>query len=87
MVRCLEFYKNNGFDFFEALYTELEKTNWCKSITMDEVTSLPSRELINLEPGSWINGTFDTWVGNTQKTRAWELLFLTKKIMNIIKHH
>ncbi len=74
-----EFYKNNGFDFFEALYTALEQTSWCKSITMDEVTSLPSRELTNLEPGSWINATFDTWVGNAQKTRAWELLFLTKK--------
>ena len=46
---------------------------------MDEVKKLPSRELINLAPGSWINGSFDTWVGESEKTRAWELLFLTKK--------
>ncbi|ADN08522.1 glycoside hydrolase family 57 protein [Sulfurimonas autotrophica] len=74
-----EFYKNNGFDFFEALYSALEKASWCKTLTMDEVKDLPFRELINLAPGSWINGSFDTWVGEYEKTRAWELLFLTKK--------
>ncbi len=74
-----EFYKNNGFDFFEALYASLEKASWCKTLTTDEVKSLPSRELINLEPGSWINGSFDTWVGEYEKRRAWELLFLAKK--------
>ncbi len=74
-----EFYKNNGFDFFESLYSALEKASWCKTLTMDEVKSLPFRELINLVPGSWINGSFDTWVGESEKTRAWELLFLTKK--------
>jgi len=74
-----EFYKNNGFDFFEALYGELDRSLWCKTVTIDEVKELPSRELINLAPGSWISGSFDTWVGEDEKTRAWELLFLTKK--------
>lgn len=74
-----EFYKHNGFDFFASLYGALEQASWCKTLTMDEVKKLPSRELINLAPGSWINGTFDTWVGESEKTRAWELLFLTKK--------
>jgi len=74
-----EFYKHNGFDFFASLYGMLEKTSWCKTLTIDEVKNLPSRELVNLAPGSWINGSFDTWVGEYEKTRAWELLFLTKK--------
>ena len=74
-----EFYKHNGFDFFASLYGALEKASWCKTLTMDEVKSLPSRELINLAPGSWINGSFDTWVGEYEKTRAWELLFLAKQ--------
>jgi alpha-amylase/alpha-mannosidase (GH57 family) len=74
-----EFYKNNGYDFFDALYKQIEESDDCHTLTMDEVKQLPSRELIRLEPGSWINGCFDTWVGNTEKTRAWELLFLTKK--------
>jgi len=74
-----EFYKHNGFDFFVSLYSALEKASWCKTVTIDEVKSLPFRELIDLAPGSWINGSFDTWVGESEKTRAWELLFLTKK--------
>jgi len=74
-----EFYKHNGFDFFASLYGALEKASWCKTITMEEVKSLPSRELVNLAPGSWINGSFDTWVGEYEKTRAWEFLFLAKK--------
>ncbi|UCN00807.1 glycoside hydrolase [Sulfurimonas sp. SWIR-19] len=74
-----EFYKNNGFDFFEALYTSLEKASWCTTLTTDEVKSLPSRKLSKLAPGSWINASFDTWVGEYEKTRAWELLFLAKK--------
>jgi len=74
-----EFYENNGFDFFELLYGEINQSSWCKTLTVDEVKELPSRELINLEPGSWINGSFDTWVGESEKTKAWELLFSTRK--------
>jgi alpha-amylase/alpha-mannosidase (GH57 family) len=74
-----EFYKNNGLDFFDALYKGLNDSSWCKTVMMDEVNKMASRELINLAPGSWINGNFDTWVGESEKTRAWELLFLTKR--------
>jgi alpha-amylase/alpha-mannosidase (GH57 family) len=31
-------------------------------------------ELARLHPGSWINGTFSTWIGHPEKTSAWELL-------------
>jgi UDPglucose--hexose-1-phosphate uridylyltransferase len=30
--------------------------------------------LDRLHPGSWINSTFATWIGNPEKTRAWEIL-------------
>ena len=74
-----EFYKNNGFDFFEALYKNLQTQSWCTTSTMDEITSIHAKSLENLEAGSWINGSFDTWVGEKQKTKAWELLFTAKK--------
>lgn len=75
-----EFYENNGFDFFTALYERLEKTPWCKTATMDEMAkrTLP-RELETLKPGSWIHGTFDTWSGHPQKNRAWELIYQTRR--------
>lgn len=74
-----EFYKNNGFDFFDALYSKLNSLAWCNTLTMDEVYKLDRVELSNLAPGSWINGEFNTWVGHSEKTRAWELIYLTKK--------
>ncbi len=74
-----EFFDNNGFDFFNALYTDLKYCAWCKTIHMGDVVNQPSRQLPYLAPGSWIHGSFNTWVGHSEKTRAWELIFLTKR--------
>lgn len=75
-----EFFENNGFDFFTALYTRLEQTPWCRSVTMDEVADHNDAvALSRLAPGSWIHGTFDTWAGHREKNRAWELIYQTKR--------
>ena len=79
-----EFFENNGFDFFNALYSDLKYCSWCKTLHMEEILKEPSRELTYLAPGSWIDGSFNTWVGHSEKTRAWELLFITKRDY---KHH
>ncbi len=73
-----EFYKNNAFDFFEALYGALERADWCRTVTMAEAAKGESVALKRLHPGSWIGGNFDTWVGHPQKNAAWELLYQTK---------
>lgn len=74
-----EFFKNNGFDFFNALYSDFRSCSWCQTVHMDDVLKLPSKELTYIAPGSWIHGSFNTWVGHSEKTRAWELIFLTKR--------
>ncbi len=75
-----EFYPNNGLDFFTTLYEELKATPWCTTVTMDEVANKNnSTALEHLVAGSWIHGTFDTWVGESEKNRAWELIFNTKR--------
>lgn len=79
-----EFYEHNGFYFFDSLYKNLKDSSWCETLTMDEVIGLPAKELPYLAVGSWINGNFDTWVGHKEKTRAWELLYLTKRAY---EHH
>ncbi len=76
-----EFYKNNGYDFFEELYTQLEKLDWCKTVTFDEVlnlTDVEKQSLKHIEPGSWICGNFDVWIGKKEKNRAWDILSLAK---------
>ncbi len=74
-----EFFPNNGFDFFNALYSELKSCLWCETTHMNEILQKPAPELKYIAPGSWIHGSFDTWVGHSEKTRAWELIFLTKR--------
>lgn len=73
-----EFYHNNAFEFFEELYRKLAHTSWCTTVTMDELSAAHEKELSRLHPGSWIFGTFDTWVGHPEKNAAWELIYQTK---------
>ena len=74
-----EFYKNNGFNFLMQLYSKLEKSKNIELLRYDDLLQEPKQKLNTIYPGSWINGNFDTWVGNKEKNRAWELLFKTKE--------
>ncbi len=74
-----EFYDNNAFDFFDALYTNLGSTPWLKTLHMQDVYGLDKKRLNRLAAGSWIHGEFNTWVGHKEKTRGWELIFVTKR--------
>ncbi len=77
-----EFYQNNGFEFFNALYERIEKAPWCQAITVPEAfeqEQLHPRSLQSLQPGSWIYGSLSTWMGHAEKNRAWELLAMTKE--------
>jgi len=74
-----EFFDNNAYDFFTELYGHFASTSWCKTVTMDETTTLKNRaNLKKLSAGSWIHGNFDTWSGHSEKNRAWELIYQTK---------
>lgn len=75
-----EFFENNAYDFFNALYQRFSTTPWCHTITMDEVSQLKNAGMLKqLSPGSWIHGNFDTWSGHSEKNRAWELIYQTKR--------
>ncbi len=75
-----EFYENNAYDFFTTLYQRLERTPWCKTMTMDEASKLKNTgTLQTLSPGSWIHGDFSTWSGHPEKNRAWELIYQTRR--------
>ncbi len=75
-----EFFENNAYDFFTALYGKFMQTSWCKTLTMDEVSRLPDPgKLEKLAPGSWIHGNFDTWSGHSEKNRAWEMIYQTRR--------
>ncbi len=72
-----EYYKNNGWDFLNLFYKRL--TDEFELVTFDEASEMDAVELSDVEPGSWIFGNFNTWVGNEEKNLAWELLFQARK--------
>jgi len=75
-----EFFDNNAFDFFDALYSKLASSSACGTLTMDEVAQQGGKgALQTLAPGSWIHGNFDTWSGHREKNLAWELIYQTRR--------
>ncbi len=76
-----EHYPQNGLPFLEKLYSRLAVHG---TLSFDEAAKKRAKKLTHLAPGSWIYGDFNTWVGDEEKNRAWELLFQTKRD---ISHH
>ena len=76
-----EYFPHNAFDFFDRLYRRLSKLEWCETATMSgcmECENIPEFSLYSLEPGSWIGGNFNIWIGHPEKNRAWELIYRTR---------
>jgi alpha-amylase/alpha-mannosidase (GH57 family) len=68
-------YPEGGARFLLTLARELEQSTQLRLVTLaercDEETPQP---LPHLHPGSWIGGTFATWIGHEEKNRGWEIL-------------
>src|SRR5437868_1052461 len=73
---CWDFYEANGNPFLRALYGRLSHEAELKTVTISEyLGQFPAtRSLSRIEPGSWINASFDTWVGDEEHNMAWERL-------------
>lgn len=75
-----EYYPNNGYYFLRGLYERLANHTEFRLTTFAEyLRSAPVRiPLPRLVAGSWVFGTFSTWIGETDKNHAWELLVAAK---------
>jgi alpha-amylase/alpha-mannosidase (GH57 family) len=73
---CWEYYPNNGFEFLDTLYTELENSSTIQTCTFSEVardsSAYPSLE--HVVAGSWINSNFRIWLGHPEDNAAWDAL-------------
>ncbi|MBF2055736.1 MAG: glycoside hydrolase [Cyanobacterium sp. T60_A2020_053] len=75
---CWEFYDQDGKPFLESLYSRLSDNKQIKLVTVGEfIQQFPPRQTIakdKLHSGSWIDGSFSTWIGDPTKNKAWEYL-------------
>ena len=84
-----EYYPQNGYYFINALYEQLSKHDAIKLTTYSEYlkTHETKRKLQDIVSGSWVFGTFSTWIGEKDKNRAWDMLVEVKKIYDKVIAH
>lgn len=77
-----EYYPQNGYHFLNALYDKLSKNKSIKLTTYSEYleNSDSKIRLPEIVAGSWVYGTFSTWIGEKDKNRAWDMLVEAKKV-------
>ncbi|WP_324779113.1 glycoside hydrolase family 57 protein [Thiobacillus sedimenti] len=74
-----EYYPDNGHFFLDGLYNALAGHATLKVGTFAELaTSLPAVPLKRLAAGSWVYGSFSTWIGADDKNRGWDYLVAAK---------
>ncbi len=76
-----EYYPENGYHFLKALYHGLSQHPGIKLTTFnecinDQVQTMPLPRIV---AGSWVYGTFSTWIGDPDKNRGWDMLIALKQ--------
>lgn len=75
-----EYYPENAYYFLSALYRRLAEHPRLRLSTYKEVVPQKAGRLEKLIAGSWVFGTFSTWMGNVDKNRAWDTLCDVKRV-------
>ena len=77
-----EYFPENAYYFLDALYARLSKHPVLELSTysrvLDEQKPAPVA-LAHMVAGSWVYGTFSTWIGDRDKNRGWDMLCEAKQ--------
>ena len=75
-----EYYPHNGYYFLDHLYKTLSEHHLVAATTFSALTDkTKTHELESLCAGSWVYGSFSTWIGEPDKNRAWDRLVEAKQ--------
>ena len=76
-----ESYPENGYHFLSALYQRLGEHSSLELTTFSRCldSGLKPDLLPSIVAGSWVYGTFSTWMGDADKNRGWDLLCEVKQ--------
>ncbi len=71
-----EYYPDNGYHFLSALYQRLDSHPSIELTTFSECLqeNVEVKPLAKMVAGSWVYGTFSTWIGDADKNRGWDML-------------
>jgi alpha-amylase/alpha-mannosidase (GH57 family) len=83
-----EHYPYNAHYFFEDLYTLLESHPSIHTTTYADYLARADNPvpttLPHLVAGSWVYGTLSTWIGDSDKNRAWDMLCAAKQNYDLV---
>ncbi|NOT15019.1 MAG: glycoside hydrolase [Methylotenera sp.] len=90
-----EYFAYNGYYFLSELYAALAQHPDIKMTTFSDIVDIyQSAKAINsglsapalpqVAAGSWVYGTFSTWIGSKDKNLAWDLLCAAKKVYDSV---
>ncbi len=73
---CWEYYKNNGYDYLNNLYSLFTQSSELKTVKFSEVLAKDDflEPITHIKAGSWINGNFSIWIGHKDDRIAWQAL-------------
>src|SRR5690606_31025145 len=79
-----EHYAFNGYYFLRALYSALSSHPLLELTTLSECVDrgLEPTVLQRVTAGSWVHGTLATWMGDSAKNAAWDLLCEAKGVFD-----
>lgn len=77
-----EYYSYNGYYFLQSLYRRLSEHPNIELTTFSDVlrSGVQPAKLPKMVGGSWVYGTYSTWIGDPDKNRGWDLLSEAKKV-------
>ncbi len=79
-----EYYPENAYHFLTTLYSRLSEHPDIELTTFSRCLEqgVENRILQQLVAGSWVYGTFSTWIGSKDKNHGWELLIEAKQVFD-----
>ena len=77
---CWENYHNDGKDFLENIYGKITEDNTLETVLISDYIEKEQHKktLKKIYSGSWIDKTFQYWIGDAEKNKAWTALKYTK---------
>ena len=78
---CWENYQNDGKEFLETIYSLIENDETLETVLISDYIENDNHKkpLNKIYSGSWIDKTFQFWIGEPEKNKAWSYLKKTKE--------
>ncbi len=78
-----EYYPNDGKEFLSAMYRMFNDSKTIKMVTPSEYLEMfpKQKTLDSIYPGAWFSPNYDTWIGESEETQAWNYLVKVREFL------